>query len=277
MYINKVIEAADRLYPNEYTLDEKYEWCDELSAMLVNEYRKEYDKVTLQADDNGDYLLPEGISFEMIDRIFDGSSMLEKQDFRSEGVTYLSGINRRIAIKNPIKAKNDIDVIYLRQHEPIRNIEIEKEIDFISGGFTVCDTKFNGFRKGDVVSIKVISTGQVYSDIPIFEVMDASQISNGVKYIGKCYNTEKDTFEGDVLKGSHLCQISRTVTEKTVCDAPYDSMYIEYILSKICYYQHDYDTYNQHTNLFNSKLAAYQMWLKERDPMADDGKMKNWW
>ena len=124
MYINKAIESVDRLYPNEYLIDEKYMWCDELSAKLTQELKREYGKVTLEADENGDYLLPENVSFEMIDRIFDGQYQLDKQDFRSGGVVFLSGVNRRIALPKRHRAKGDIDVIYLRRHEPIRRYKV---------------------------------------------------------------------------------------------------------------------------------------------------------
>ena len=42
MKIIEVIENADRLYPNSYTMQEKIKWCDELGAMLKEEYAKSY-------------------------------------------------------------------------------------------------------------------------------------------------------------------------------------------------------------------------------------------
>lgn len=276
MYINKAIESVDRLYPNEYSLDEKYMWCDELSAKLMQELKREYGKVTLEADDNGDYLLPENISFEMIDRIFDGRYQLDKQDFRADGVVYLSGINRRIALPKRNRAKGEIDVIYLRRHEPIRRLEEnisimtnEKHegIATYADSFIVSKKYKDKIRTGDMLNIKTES--KIYADIPVFDVVG--------------YGSDADSIEIIIPEGKlppatvMSAEVTRIVTDKTVCDAPYDSMYIDYLLAKICYYQHDYESYNQHMTAFNGKYRDYEMWLKEREPLGDDGKIKNWW
>lgn len=280
MYINEVIESVDRLLSNEYDLEEKYRWCDELSAMLTQEYRKEYDKVTLKADENGDYLLPENVLFEMIDRIFDGRYMLDKQDFRSDGVMYLSGINRRIALPKRYRAKGDIDVIYIRQHEPIRRGEniISATGNVQKNGLFAPYKEIKGLRAGDTVNIEwayedddFIKDNAV-DDVPLLFVTDVDG--------EECFLTFPNNTLANAIPPSgekYKFRLTRIVTDKTICTAPYDSMYIDYLLAKICYYQHDYESYNQHMTLFNSKLKDYQMWLKEREPFGDDGKMKNWW
>ena len=35
MYIGDVLERARTYFPSEYTDDEMYDWCDEVSAMLM--------------------------------------------------------------------------------------------------------------------------------------------------------------------------------------------------------------------------------------------------
>lgn len=285
MYINQVIESADRLCPNEYTLKEKYIWCDELSAMLTQEYNKRYERVRLEADKDGTYLLPEYVSFEMIDRVFDGRYMIEKQDFRSFGVIYLSGINRRIAIPERLRAKPYIDVIYIKRHEPIRNIELEGiAINGLAenSGFRMVNSPF---RAGDVLEIK-IKEDKSFKEMTLDNVcVIQTEISDdGMTDIITNDGVFKGVWTGDrneygfaPVRIEAMADIKRYVLEKTVCDAPYDSMYIDYVNAKICYFQHDYESYNQHMTVFNSRLLAYQAWLKEREPTGDDGKLKNWW
>lgn len=281
MYINEVIESVDRLFKNEYDLEEKYRWCDELSAALTQEYRKEYDKVTLSADENGDYLLPENVSFEMIDCIFDGRYMLDKQDLRSDGVLYLSGINRRIALPKRHRAKGDIDVIYIRQHEPIRRgaNTVSASGNVLQNGLFAPYKEVAGLRTGDTVNIEWADENDVQyfdvnsvSNVPLLSITDVDAENCFLLFPD---NTLLNAIPTQGAKNKF--RLTRIVTDKTVCQAPYDSMYIDYVLAKICYYQHDYESYNQHMTLFNSKLKGYQLWLKEREPFGDDGKMKNWW
>ena len=65
-------------------------------------------------------------------------------------------------------------------------------------------------------------------------------------------------------------------SDETLCGPPYDSMYIDYVLAKICLYQRDFDTYNQFMASFNSKLDAYKRWYMSGPPRRAD-KLKNWW
>lgn len=301
MYINQVIESADRLCPNEYTLKEKYIWCDELSAMLTQEYNKRYERVRLEADKDGTYLLPEDVTFEMIDRVLDGRYMIEKQDFRSFGVIYLSGLRRRIALPDRHRVKDYIDVVYIKKHKPIRDIELENvkihclDLSRASSGFSMINSPF---KAGDILEIKIkeeklfkeMTLDNVYvmetetTDDQMTEIITNDGAFNDVWRTTTSAGGETVT-DGDIeinigaMSAARLyatADIKRHVLEKTVCDAPYDSMYIDYVNAKICYFQHDYESYNQHMTMFNSRLLAYQAWLKEREPTGDDGKLKNW-
>lgn len=303
MYINSVIESCDRLYPNEYSLKEKYIWCDELSAMLLQEYNKQYERIRIDADKDGTYLLPEGVTFEMIDRVFDGRHMIEKQDFRSFGVVYLSGLHSRIALPDRHRGNPYIDVVYLKKHMPIRDIRIENADVILvyapnKEKSNVFYIKYLPFKKGDVLSFTVrLTSGEVICDNVAVLDINMPDIA-GEKYIKQYMNDDAMSmwYEVTVNEGAfseavtkvanailisspktHGIDIMRHVLDKTVCDAPYDSMYIDYVNAKICFFQRDYESYNQHMTIFNGRLAAYQAWLKERSPMGDDGKMKNWW
>ena len=66
---------------------------------------------------------------------------------------------------------------------------------------------------------------------------------------------------------------------ETLVPAPYDVMYIDFLLAKYCYYQRDYDAYNQHIISFNSKLEDFAKWFIERNmPIRQsENKITNWW
>ena len=49
-----------------------------------------------------------------------------------------------------------------------------------------------------------------------------------------------------------------TGEETAIIPAPYEDMYIYYILSKIAYYQRDYEAYSIHTENYNKNRSGYQ-------------------
>ena len=73
--------------------------------------------------------------------------------------------------------------------------------------------------------------------------------------------------------------ITDPISEETIAPPPYDRMYIDFVLAKICYYQRDYDAYNQHIISFNSKLEDFARWYIERNmPVrTTDNAVRNWW
>ena len=73
--------------------------------------------------------------------------------------------------------------------------------------------------------------------------------------------------------------ISDISADETVIPAPYNLMYIDFILAKCCYYQRDYDAYNQHITAFNSRLDDYARWFIERNMPVRESKnrVNNWW
>lgn len=61
--------------------------------------------------------------------------------------------------------------------------------------------------------------------------------------------------------------ICEPVSEKdaeavTLCEAPYDRMYIDFILAKMAYYNKNFESYAQHISLFNSLFAEYMAWCR---------------
>lgn len=268
MYINEVLRTCDMLCPNEYFNEEKYMWCDELSAMIANEYLKKYDRITLEIGQDGSYLLPEGITFEMVDRIIDGAREIDKRDFRSYGIEYYYGIQGRFVMPVRHRVNNKIDVVYLKKHTPIRRIDIEGIIKFNHNGFYIQNSELT---EGDSVSVK--ADEKTFAPVPILEVTEFDSLTSFV-------TVPDDTFNTLLLSGQTerdiKADISLIITDETLCDAPYDRMYIDFVNAKICYYQRDFDTYNQHMNLFNQRMAAYQAWLQQRRVQDRDGMIMNW-
>lgn len=266
MYINEAIERADNYYPNEYDLTEKYLWCDEVSSMLAIEDRRVYQERRLPVARDGTILLPENVTIEYIDKIIYRDKVLEKQDARTFGRNVIN-VNSVISNANEVNEGEYITVIYLVPYEPIRLVKYNGDMHI----YTATDTikiKSCEFITGDTL---VIKTGDVtIANVPLLDIE---------------FDTEGEYMYKLVCGGGSLSEIEETettgtimryVTDKTVCDAPYDGMYIDYLLAKINMYQRDMTAYNQHITAFNSRLAAYKNWVNEHSA-KDEGKIINWW
>lgn len=73
--------------------------------------------------------------------------------------------------------------------------------------------------------------------------------------------------------------IKSPVEDETVVPAPYDSMYVDFVLAKCFYHQHDWGSYNQHMSAFNAKLEDFSKWYIARNmPKRDsENKINGWW
>lgn len=254
MYINDVIKNVKRLYPSEYSDEEMYIWCDEVSSMLTIEDRNVFKETVLRADKNGTFLLPEDVNIENVESVFANGRCLEKSDFRNIFIHENRGY---------LKDTNILRVVYLQPYYPIRLAKYRGEVSVSNDG-SCFEISFNEFASGDIISICI--NEYEFSDIPLFETEYATP--------SKCV---LKTTETDIPDGEYTdCVITRLVTDKTVCSAPYDSMYIDYILAKINMFQRDMQSYNHHMTAFNSRLSAYKKWIINHMP-PEDGKLKNWW
>ena len=72
MELMKAVERADMLCPNPYTLDEKIEWCDEVTAEIRRNIIKIYDVIETEISSSGELLLPDVIPFERIEVVVAG-------------------------------------------------------------------------------------------------------------------------------------------------------------------------------------------------------------
>lgn len=254
MYINDVIRRVRAYNPSEYSPTEMYQWCNEVSAMLAVETRTTYREIRPPIADDGSVLLPEGVRFENILHIYADGMDLPKSQYRLQ--------NRKCYILGDT-VPEDVVIVYEMPYYPIRMPKFSGNAD-ITDSKTI---KINDceFIVGDLLNIKM---GNIeLQDIPLLAVDHDEDNPRG--YILTLPETFMDT-------GIVNVQITRTVTDKTVCDAPFDSMYIDYLLSKIAQYQKDTNNYNMYTTQFNTKLVQYREWLAARMP-TEPSKLKNYW
>ena len=261
MYINDVIRLAKACYPSEYNDEEMYVWCNEVSAMLRVEDRNVFREVYLSTDKCGTLLLPEGVDMENVSAVYHKGRMLEKRDLRAAG--------RRLRCRHKDAV---IRVVYREPYRPIRLARYCGEAELCPDDAIIklgtCE-----FIAGDTVVVSCVSSSGAEEErfkVPVLCVeCDPENIKGYILH----------TAEGALGSGesrSADCRITRVVTEKTVCDAPYDSMYVDYILAKINLYQHNSDEYNRHMMSFNSRLSAYKKWLINQMP-PEPGNFRNWW
>lgn len=260
MQITDAIKRADDLLPNPYTDAEKYCWCDELGAMLKQEYNKTYSQITLTAE-AGNVFLPSWLHEYNIEKVVISNREIKKQDMRSFGIRVFNTIGSKYAIQIPQTYTGDVVITYLDEYMPIRDIKyIDTPCTFGAGFFI---TAKPDFEEGDVLKITVGE--QEFDDVCIFGV---EIVDDGYKII-----VADNTFN---IVGERITTIERYVTEETVCPPPYDAMYIHFLHGKINYYQHDYAAYNQDMSLVNAKIDAYARWNKQRSPYDGNSKLEGW-
>lgn len=275
MYINDVIRLVDQYCPSEYDLREKYTWCDEVSSMLIMEDNNIYKKVVLPIAQDGTILLPDGVNIEYVDNITIGNTALNKTDFRTYGRRTISikGRNQHIDQRQAAIYDNKATVTYITPFEPLRLTKYRGSIalDKLNNTFTIHNCEF---IPGDILIIQIDSSGsdpQILQNIPLLSVSYDQHSYNDYICIvpdGSLNDITVDTDDDTI--------ITRVVTEKTACEAPFDTMYIDYLLAKINWYQRDIEAYNQYMTAFNSRLSAYKNWINGKKTDGE-AKLINWW
>ena len=245
MKILKAIEKADALCPNKYSLEEKIEWCDELSADLKRNVIKEYEVIETKGSSKGEITLPDGLDINNIECVYIGNTLIEKQDFRSF----------MVGAKDLNVSSKKLKLIYLKQPERIRATEIA---GVFNTGSNFIEIALAPFVVGD--KIQITDDGANYESY-VLEVQP-----------------EKMILEEDVLTpktGANLT-IKRIITDETVIDSPYDNMYVEFLLAKMALYQHDYAGYNAHMVQYNSLYDSLRRDYKSRNPLTTITNFKNY-
>ena len=264
MYINDPINRVNKLYPSEYSALEMYQWCDEVSAMLAVEDRQIYREIILSYLPQ--ILLPEGVGFEYITNVYAVSGgreyELTKRDWRT--IPY-HGRN----LLEVLPGCDRLRIVYAMPYTPLRVIIYEGaiELDKTNNTIHIID---NEFMPGDTLVIKISDNEYIENVHVLASAADPDDLRSTFL-----------TINDGALDGASVTEITsgkiqRVVTDKTLCDAPYEVMYIDYIRAMIAKFQHDTAGYNQHISSFNSRLAAYRRWLVDKLPY-DDAKFINYW
>lgn len=179
MTIQEAIQAADRLYENTVPKEQKIQWCDELGALLKNEYAKTYREY--EAVHNGEaFLIPRAVFRQAAAWKADGQEITKQALLRDGWIWIPDGENVRLTAKSTARPIGKVTVIYQTEYAPVT-----------------------------------------------------------------------DPF-----------------TDGTVCGAPYDRMYIDFIIAKCNYYNRDFAGYNQHMTYFNSLLTGFgEDFIRKNEPL----------
>lgn len=255
IYINEVLRRVRSYLPSEYGTGELYTWCNEVSAMLAVDDRIVYREIRPPLADDGTILLPDGVRMENVVRIFDGARELKLRPHRPPKA------GRKAA-------RGDVTVIYEEPYRPIRLVKYSgaATVDAARDRLYIHDCEF---ISGDTLSLT--AGGVTYPGIPLISVeYDPDDPRGYILTVGE------GALSGITGTDYENAEISRAVTDKTVCDAPYDMMYVDYLLAKIAQYQRDAAAYTASIAAFNSALSQYKSWLTARMPHRSDN-FKNYW
>lgn len=246
MKISDVIKSVDMLYTNEYTEDEKLYWAYEVSAIITESVMERYGKIKAEKDENGIFLIPPYISFDDIVKVIADRCEIAKTDCLGEN-----------EFLEETFGANEVYVVYKKHTDEYKRKIISGE----SVTFTKADDKnfyfeFSGdVKKGDILVICTDGEDTKY------EVIKAAD--------NRIYA------KGD-LNGEKLCDIYVIKDADTLVKAPYEGMYIYYILAKILFNQGDVDGYNRNMEMFQYIFASFSSEYKKNAPQRNL-KYKNWW
>jgi len=258
MNIIDLIKTCDTMFPNEYSLTEKLMWCDELGALLTREHYSTFEMVSAKAT-NGEYTLPDGFTVLDIERVIVGGKMIKKSDLAKHQIYFVQG-NNGICIKGQGISGN-IKLLCRPKYKSIRSIELVGVQMSING--SVISLPQAPFEIGDIVEIGL--------DGEVICAAIGDTKTNRDKTIEIILDAELP------VQGNCIGDIKRLITDKPVCSAPFDTMYYDFINAKICFNQRDFDTYNKHMAVFNSRLEDYDKFIIKHSNSLPDTRVCNWW
>lgn len=283
MLIKEVLERADRLVENEYSDAEKYHWCDVVSGEIKSLYARDYNKARLHAWKDNLFLLPQNCEYSRIEKLIYGGHEIDKEDMRTFGFRGTHIGNAAVLCCDAVtrlpfsmrRPPDTVEVIYLPSHRPIRQICLEGETVIIPSGSGVRRTlRMNEdcpFIGGDTVEL---THGDTKVTLHILQ-RTADFDDDSLKLY---YTLEYGEGEADALPSGEIkADMRRVVTDKTVCDPPYDEMYIDYVCAQICFYQRKHDIYSQFISRYNERLEEYGRLMKEFANKNDHTVFTNWW
>lgn len=262
MVIKDAINIADCLCPNHYSLEEKVRWCDEVSSAIRGCIRREYAEIEQSVSNQSGLILPDGLSFDMVDSIFLGGKRLNKTDFRS--YEHLSGSvleSRGINFSRPLTLR----IVYLTAPEPIRLLDIRGSFKTDADKIYIEDTPF---KEGDCIKICTLDSLEAESNYDGAETAYVMQTDlDGILLDHACLEPSTEAVLG----------IWRELDDELECPLEFENMYPEYLLAKIALYSRDYEAYSAHTTQYNMLFERYRRKYKETCPQNALLRFRNLW
>lgn len=262
MEIMKAIALADGFCPNPFSLEEKLGWCDEVSAGLRRSPKQIYDTIECTVRGPEELQLPDDIAFEDVEHLYLGGRPLEKSDFRTFGCLSPEALAQRgFSFHRPLQLK----VVYLSMPAPIRHIELTGTFD-LSENYIKMDAP--PFIEGDEV---------LY--VPLEDLEDTPDWTAAQRFYVMEAHIDGLTTAEDAFTPQTAAKLAlrRVIDDETEVGAPYDVMYVEYLLAKMAHYQHDYEGYAAHTAQYNSLLETYRRECGLRRPLNKMPHWRNYW
>lgn len=258
MKIVELLQSCDTLFPNEFSFEEKLLWCDELGALLAREHPEKHQIISPEHKD-GEYVLPKGTELCEIERIIIGGALLKKSDAPRHNL-YFAQSDGKTFVKGKGMSK-DVKFLAKFAYERIRNVSVLGENMSIEEDRVTL--KNCPFKTGDVL---LFEFGDERFEVTVRDIKTtASDL------------VEMRVDKGTLPRGEVCGDIKRKITDDTVCFSPFDMMYYDFINAKICFYQRDYDSYNRHMAMFNSRLEDYDRYIAKNTPLLCDTRVTNWW
>lgn len=240
MTIENLLELVDSLSPNTCSREQKLYWYNLCESMLYEKAKKSYRYLETTIT-GGVVKLPDGYSSEDVEVIYVNGKAMDKLDLRS-------------GLPAKKEGTQNIGVVLKERHFEVKTSEFEGDIFFNGDAITMAGHNFN---TGDKLMIESpVFTG----DVTVMGISGDTLFVNKPFEINDCF--------GKAVKSLDIEVMAR---------APYDKLYIDYILAQIDYYNKDYEGYNNNSYLFNELLDEYIRKNTQSSPGAKHKQIKNLW
>ncbi len=220
MTIENLLDMVDTIAPNSCSRKQKLYWYNQCESIICEKARKSYRYIETYGA--GSVIkLPDGYSSEDIEVIYIDGKIADKLDFRS-GITQTSGKERKIG------------VVLKEHHNEIKLNQYEGDIYFNGEEITMEDHNFN-------VGDKLLIESPVFTgEVTVMGISGDKLFTNQIFDVNDCNGKAEKCLDIEVM-----------------ARAPYDKLYIDYILAQMDYYNKDYEGYNNNSFLFNELLEEY--------------------
>ena len=265
MYINDVVSEVRRVLPGEYTTEEIYKWCDELSGDLRLNYCKKYCRAEIKPL-NGCYCLPEGVTNECICSVIVNNKEIPKRDMRTYGYyhEYTRDGNVIVNVRDAVPEKLILN--YVQPYKPIRIVDSVTTITGLEAS--------DGMKRFSVAKPVNIKTG----DVLVLKNGDSEYVINVLEMYYE-NDLQVIAYSGElILENGQSADyhIVRSVTETTECESPYDSMYVDFCTMKIAWYQRNFSVYGYMQKSFSDKLKDFEKYLRRNAASEEVTKIVNY-